>query len=274
MGQNKSLIATASQTLEEAALSVIARKLTVDPTSIDPLKIKWSTSLCFICCNTYKKKEYQLGEGPLNDSLNVAKNMKKFGYSVVFLHNPTKELFTKWMDFIFQNFKGQLVLFYVGHGASVADKNGDEDDGLDEAMVFENGFLIDDQLKESLSKCGCARTVLLSDCCHSGSIWDLQSVSITRGIKLKGRGILSKTEAKGVNIISISAATDSQTAKQTMMESKDQGVFSFHFWEAVNKNKKITSNQMEDVLANVLGKYQQRYTAAATDPAMLDEPIF
>jgi hypothetical protein len=72
-----------------------------------------------------------------------------------------------------------LFFHYSGHGASVRDDDGDEDDGKDEALVpvdyKEAGLLRDDQVFQLLVGPlaeGVQLTCIL-DCCHSGTILDL-----------------------------------------------------------------------------------------------------
>ncbi|CAN0461212.1 unnamed protein product, partial [Discosporangium mesarthrocarpum] len=66
-----------------------------------------------------------------------------------------------------------------GHGGSVADKTGDEEDMKDETMIpadyQEAGQIKDDEIFAKLVKKlpeGVTLTVIM-DCCHSGSILDL-----------------------------------------------------------------------------------------------------
>ncbi|MDZ7291908.1 MAG: caspase family protein [candidate division KSB1 bacterium] len=66
------------------------------------------------------------------------------------------------------------VFHYAGHGHSVPDKNGDEPDGSDEALVpydcNSQGYLIDDKLKELYSRFPANQNLtLIMDCCHSGT---------------------------------------------------------------------------------------------------------
>jgi hypothetical protein len=101
--------------------------------------------------------------------------------------------------------------YYTGHGISVTDFNGDEEDEKDEAYVFDDAFIIDDQLLTHLKQyktSGSFKVVLLSDCCHSDCIWDLKEDS-----------------SLPQNLISISTAKDTNTSKQTFVDSKDQGIF-------------------------------------------------
>lgn len=76
-----------------------------------------------------------------------------------------------------------FVFYYSGHGSSVEDKDSDEDDGRDEAFCFVdiNGQLnrrtkmLDDDFARIVTdalpeKC---RVLVLTDCCHSATIADL-----------------------------------------------------------------------------------------------------
>ena len=74
---------------------------------------------------------------------------------------------------------GDLVVFYYsGHGTQAKDDNGDEDDGMDEALVPSdvkagaNAFqqlLRDDRLAELAAQLGDRHFVAILDCCHSGT---------------------------------------------------------------------------------------------------------
>merc|ERR1712032_1584467 len=75
-----------------------------------------------------------------------------------------------------------FVLYYSGHGTQVDDEDGDEDEGKDEALclVSPDGqisyetLLIDDDFAEHLTDSidESARIIILTDCCHSGTICD------------------------------------------------------------------------------------------------------
>jgi len=76
-----------------------------------------------------------------------------------------------------------FIFYYSGHGSQVPDEDGDEEDGKDEALctVGPGGklaaryFLTDDEFSEVVTESldENVRIVLLSDCCHSGTIGDL-----------------------------------------------------------------------------------------------------
>lgn len=72
-----------------------------------------------------------------------------------------------------------LFLHYSGHGGSVKDLDGDEEDGMDETLIpvdYETaGQILDDDL-HALLVAGLPQGVRLTaimDCCHSGSVLDL-----------------------------------------------------------------------------------------------------
>lgn len=122
--------------------------------------------------------------------------------------------------------------------------------------------IFDDELVECLSKYAHGqRIVLLSDCCHSGSMWDIQSM-------------FKESKEVPPNIISISSAKDDQTAKQTKIEKKDQGIFSYYFWELINDNPELSTKEMEAKINPLIRRFAQHLAYATTLNSILDEPIF
>lgn len=73
-----------------------------------------------------------------------------------------------------------IVFYYSGHGSYVKDTSGDEVDGKDEVLVpldYETeGYISDDMLFDYLLKPLQAgvRVFLMTDCCHSGTLFDLK----------------------------------------------------------------------------------------------------
>ena len=64
-----------------------------------------------------------------------------------------------------------LLLTYSGHGGQVPDLNGDEEDHLDETWVLYDHELIDDELYALWGQFESdVRILLLTDCCHSGTV--------------------------------------------------------------------------------------------------------
>jgi len=77
-----------------------------------------------------------------------------------------------------------FVFYYSGHGTEVEDTDGDEKDGMDEAFCFvtpngqinRSSLLTDDEFVDILiaSIPEGVTLIILADCCHSGTIVDLQ----------------------------------------------------------------------------------------------------
>lgn len=92
----------------------------------------------------------------------------------------------------------KVVLTYSGHGSYLRDQNGDESDGQDEALCALDGMIRDDTIYDVLIKkipAG-AQLACLFDCCHSGTMADLQ--------------------------YTFRCDTDKRTSYRLMMESKKQ----------------------------------------------------
>jgi hypothetical protein len=214
------------------------------------------------CINDYTEqiKYPELGAGPDNDGYNMLDIAKQMGYETYFIRNPKMQVFLKLLDAFLKATTEHLVIFYVGHGTNVKDLNGDEIDGLDEAMVFDDGFLVDDILIEHVVnyKNHDAYLTLLTDACHSGTIWDLQS------------------EHKHLpkNVISISAVSDNQTAKQTLINKIDEGIFTNKFRAIIKDNPLTNPLELHKLMRDDLKRYQQNVMIATTSTELLERPIF
>lgn len=72
--------------------------------------------------------------------------------------------------------KDRVFFYFSGHGTQVPDRNSDEADGLDEAMVLHdidgksyNGLYIDDDFGVALKQIPSQNIVVMVDACHSGT---------------------------------------------------------------------------------------------------------
>lgn len=98
-----------------------------------------------------------------------------------------------------------FVFYYSGHGTNMEDQDGDEEDGQDEAFCFvaEDGtmgqetFMRDDDFATAVINAinDTVRVIVLTDCCHSGTIADLD-----------------KEEWGDIHAISITGCLDGQTS--------------------------------------------------------------
>lgn len=239
----------------------IGFNITNEPISKLPKKLD---RVGFIIINTYQGSFNSLGDGPMNDGYTMADMLyKSYGYQIYYIVDTNKTSFLERLKYFLQTVENELVIYYVGHGTYVNDKNGDESDGYDEAMVFSDGNLIDDMLIKTVIeyKNENNKTVLVSDCCHSGSIWDIQS----------GLHFAKRLPSK---IISISAATDKQTSKQTYIENREQGIFTYNMSKVLKNEPNLTPLQLKEKLTQSLKPYRQTITIATTSEEMLSKSLF
>jgi hypothetical protein len=116
-----------------------------------------------------------------NDLIGIYKDVSKvsslfssWGFTVNKLNNSLnlQSVLSAYSRTLGQN--DILIVYYSGHGTSIADRNGDERDGKDEALVLSNGiqneFLIDDAFNLYLNSIK-ARKLIIIDSCHSGTIY-------------------------------------------------------------------------------------------------------
>ena len=136
------------------------------------------SALC-IGINNYPGTQMDL-QGCVNDANDWAAALGERGFKVAKLidDQATKAAMVQAMnDLIGKAGKGDsLVITFSGHGTYQPDEDGDEVDGLDEALcpydLQTNGAaLIDDEIREIFGarKPG-VRIVLISDSCHSGTV--------------------------------------------------------------------------------------------------------
>uniref|UniRef100_Q479Y5 Peptidase C14, caspase catalytic subunit p20 n=1 Tax=Dechloromonas aromatica (strain RCB) TaxID=159087 RepID=Q479Y5_DECAR len=135
-------------------------------------------ALC-IGINNYPGTDMDL-QGCVNDANDWAGVLAERGFKVTTLldDQATKAAMVKAMsDLIGKGAKGDtLVITYSGHGTYQPDTDGDEADGLDEALCpydlqTKGEALIDDEIHAIFNtrKSG-VRLVLISDSCHSGTV--------------------------------------------------------------------------------------------------------
>ena len=135
-------------------------------------------ALC-IGINNYPGTHMDL-QGCVNDANDWAGVLAERGFKVTTLldDQATKAAMVKAMgDLIGKGAKGDtLVITFSGHGTYQPDTDGDEADGLDEALCpydlqTKGEALTDDEIRNLfLARKAGVRIVLLSDSCHSGTV--------------------------------------------------------------------------------------------------------
>lgn len=141
-----------------------------------PVPLSGNVLLCFLNPTSGPSA---LGTPILNDGeviCNIASICKYQCFAAIdFTADNAKELLC---NILCQKQLTRLMIYYSGHGATTKDLDGDEDDGKDELFCFKGSNLLDDDLAEIFNEnvCGNYQIKLISDCCHSGTIYDIDSM--------------------------------------------------------------------------------------------------
>mgnify|MGYP001026855258 CR=1 FL=1 len=160
--------------------------------------------------------------------------------------------------------ENHLIFMYVGRGTGVRDLDGDEVDGVDEALVFDDGVIIDDDLVTYLVrfKNPTSRLTLLTDAAYKDTIWDMEEKA------KNGKPIPPK-------VLSLSAETTMQTMTETMeAEARvEKGAFAQALTQAFRTNPEATPNDLQQLMQSTLRDAGQTYTVGTTSPELLDQPV-
>lgn len=118
-------------------------------------------------------------QGCVNDAQDWAQELQRRGFSVKTLLDAqaTKAAMLEGMGSLIEQGQGGdvLVITFSGHGTYVPDTEGDEVDGLDEALcphdIRTRGALLDDEIHELfMRRKPKVKLVLIADSCHSGTV--------------------------------------------------------------------------------------------------------
>lgn len=133
---------------------------------------------------------------------------------------------------------GEVWISYSGHGTQIQDTSGDETDSKDEALVpldFKTrGVITDDLFRRILSYLHPrTRCVILTDCCHSGTIVDLPfRLSSRTEEAIDSSRPSTHPHSHPAHILHIAACRDAQTA----LDVNAAGVCTTAFLKVVHRN--------------------------------------
>ena len=202
--------------------------------------------------------------------------------------DATRKNILKAFDTLQQQLKknDQLLIYYSGHGNQIRDKNNDEADGWDEALVsFDAQFdvdtaqwtnvISDDELDQILTKIEAkgVNTVMITDACHSGSI--TRSIagaktlnapnSIPKDLLLVVESDTYKQRRKETPFLKVSAKRiEWSAASSGELAYEDRkiggGIFTHYFLQGL-KEKKADRNKNGIVSNSELIQYLQKKSA-------------
>ncbi|CAE6500194.1 unnamed protein product [Rhizoctonia solani] len=200
---------------------------------------------------------------------------------------PTRAAITEYIEWLVGDAEpdDSLFFFYSGHGSNRPDLDGDEHDGMDEAICptdcYTTGLLVDDDLYDMLVKplpAGAGLTALF-DSCHSGSVLDLPWTYETGGT-IKAPEDLepdAQAEALGVedhkkrykwspaDVVSLSGCRDDQYSADSQFSGVPSGALSYAFIRAFHKFPQMTYDQLLTAIFKELkGKFDQKPQASSS----------
>lgn len=132
--------------------------------------------------------------------------------------------------------KDSLFLHFSGHGAQVKDEDGDEADGLDEALMLSDRPMVDDALLHVLTgpMTHDPRVFALVDSCHSGTVLDLK---FTMGADGKIARDERRAPVRGT-LTCLAAADDAEEAADARSADGFVGVLSYAFRKVLKAHPK------------------------------------
>lgn len=170
-----------------------------------------------------------------------------------------------------------LIFHYSGHGSYVRDKNREEMDGYDEAIVSNDmKYILDDEFKSLLVNYLKKDVTLfaLFDSCHSGTMLDLRYQymdSLHGGADV----IYPKNLATAGKVYMMSGCMDQQTSADAFIQNKAQGAMTWALLESI-KTKQSTWRELLRSIRTLLknGGYPQIPQFSTGTLVDIDTPVF
>lgn len=208
--------------------------------------------------------------GCISDANRISKVLKERGYNVLLLtdkikptrnniiesfrwllHSCGRRDFGKPRNFETVSSGTKLYFHFSGHGAQITDKNDDEPDRLDEAIVtYDNKNISDDYIHKNLINVIPEGVQLRGtvDCCNSRTNldlrWTLNKFNNSYAMIKTGSGRNSYCDA-----IIISGASDNGSSYDTVINGVNTGVLTYYYLEALSKNNySMSVNELLDYI--------------------------
>lgn len=195
--------------------------------------------------------------GCINDTVIIKDILvKDFGYTendIILLTDnteikPTKRNIENELNKILARVRSEnireLFISFSGHGASVRDMDRDESDGRDEALVpldvYTNGIITDDYIHAAfLSKLPSNVNVFsIIDCCHSGTIFDLQYKYVHHGgSATNGVFVVDNRKRVGAKVLKIGGSRDDQYGADAFLDGEFKGAMTNSFSKTYKQSR-------------------------------------
>jgi hypothetical protein len=141
-----------------------------------------------------------------------------------------------------------LLFYFSGHGTQVPDANKDEADGLDEALYTLDSKIITDDEIYSIFCNTKAQVYLFLDCCHSGTLCDLE-YNIQPYVQPKIYKLWLEQKQSNSRICLFSGCMDPQTSAdasfpKTLNEYESNGAFTYCLLQALKDSNYVITNKI------------------------------
>lgn len=179
---------------------------------------------------------------------------------------PIKDTIINEFENLIYNSKPDDILcfYYSGHGARIKDTNNDEKSGFDDALyTLDTQFILDDDILTILSKLQGAHISLFFDCCHSGTMCDLEyNLQFKNSHFLEKKYEIWKENSKIINgtvcvysgCLDNQSCADSQFIKNKLPEN--DGAFTYVLLECIKEEKNISNKEfIKQIFTNLKKKH-------------------
>jgi hypothetical protein len=181
--------------------------------------------------------------GCINDGNDIKNKLIKKKYKVTMMTDhstsnlkPRKNNILSQISYLLRNcyYGDKLFIYYAGHGIQTKDKNNDESDGKDEVfLTLDDKFIKDDDLNQLLNKYMKNNVILnmITDCCHSGSQFDLRYHYNKNKLKVNK----NSKNIKG-KVFLISGCRDKEVSYEDFINNKTSGALTSTLLKYLTRN--------------------------------------
>ncbi len=188
-----------------------------------------------------------------------------------------------------------VYLHYSGHGSEVEDLNGDEESGLDQTLVPQNGRsgtvrdIVDDELAAIIARLRARAAIIVLDSCHSGTATrsiDIRARSVPRDTRVELYRQATRTRAIIPAMHSRYVVLSATAATEEALDGPVDGHYAGFFTHSLAKSMSMApaGATLKDVFAGVGRELTRLQTEFGRDSmpepqleapaALLEQPLF